>query len=358
MERKSKWFQGVLGLAFLAVWVLPGVSRSEMLVKSSDTSWVSFDMGVRDELSLVQRPSPDSGFAASLGVDSIRPMFSGQLDKYIKFTFNADYSGTTNSLQVLDAIARFEFSDYLNIWVGRLLPPSDRSNLSGPYYLNSWNFDNPTGVLDPYPFIFAGRDDGIAYWGQAGGGVFKWQLGAFEGFQGPFNPDKSFVYSARLTLNVLDPDPGYYNSSTYLGKDILALGLVGMVQPYAPGYKDYVACNADLLFEKKMDAGTLDLEGAYYKSDETSAIAATNIPPAFEGDGYFVLGSFLVDKIQPNIRWMAFTPTGGVEQDTLDAGLAYYLAGYSKLIVNYDYYTAAGSGTSTSMIQLGTQLIY
>lgn len=351
MNGKKSWSLEKLWVgALILVLSLPGLVKGVTLEKTSDTSWINFDLGIRDEMDFIQRPSPASGFAPNLGVDSLRPMFNGQFDKNVAFTFNADYSGATNSLQLLDAIAQFGFSDELNIWVGRLLPPSDRSNLSGPYYLNSWNFDYPTGILDPYPNIFAGRDNGIAYWGQAGGGVFKWQLGAFQGFQGIFNPDHSFAYSARLTLNVLDPDPGYYNSSTYLGKDILALGLVGMDQPFGVGYKDYAAYNIDLLFEKKTDAGTLDLEGAYYNSDPTSATGA------FSGNGYFVLGSFLFDQIEPNVRWMSFTPTGGNATNTLDAGLAYYLTGYSKLVVNYDNYSV--SGTSTSTLQLATQLIY
>jgi len=63
-----------------------------------------------------------------------------------------------------------------NIWVGRMLPPSDRANLYGPYYSNEWaTFTD--GLQDGYPFVSAGRDNGVLYWGQfnkikASGGVF------------------------------------------------------------------------------------------------------------------------------------------------------------------------------------------
>ncbi len=62
---------------------------------------------------------------------------SGSVTNNIKFTFNTEYTGDTggsdaNMVEVLDAIARFEFSDELNIWAGRFLPPSDRANLHGP----------------------------------------------------------------------------------------------------------------------------------------------------------------------------------------------------------------------------------
>jgi len=61
---------------------------------------------------------------------------------------------------VLDAIARFEFSDELNIWAGRFLPPSDRANLHGPYYANEWSSTSTRpGWLRQRG---DGRDDGVA----------------------------------------------------------------------------------------------------------------------------------------------------------------------------------------------------
>jgi len=68
-----------------------------------------------------------------------------------------------NKVGVLDAIARFEFSDELNIWAGRFLPPSDRANLHGPYYANEWSV-YIDGVQDGYASVATGRDDGVAYW--------------------------------------------------------------------------------------------------------------------------------------------------------------------------------------------------
>ncbi len=59
-------------------------------------------------------------------------------------------------MEVLDAIARFEFSDELNIWAGRFLPPSDRANLHGPYYANEWSVFID-GVQDGYASVADGR---------------------------------------------------------------------------------------------------------------------------------------------------------------------------------------------------------
>jgi hypothetical protein len=352
MDRTKRWFKKGLNLAFLAFLALPGISRAEMLVKSSDTSWVSFDAATRDEFDFVQGAAANGGWSQAIKLDSIRGEFAGQVDKDIKFTFNSEYNGGTNNMQVLDAIVQFEFSDEFNVWAGRFLAPTDRSNLSGNYFLNSWKI---TGVMDPYYSKVGGRDDGVAIWGQEGGGAFKWQVGAFDGNQA-FNPSSSLLYAARLTFNFLDPDPGYYNSSTYLGKDILALGVVGQYQPYgassATKLGDFAGGNVDLLFEKKMDAGVLDLEGAYYALNTDGVTDGIYT----DGTGYFVLASYLFDQIEPNVRWMAAMPTGGNETDYVDAGVAYYLTGYSKLAFNYENVSVAG--TSTSEIELGTQLLY
>merc|ERR1711964_49924 len=85
-----------------------------------------------------------------------------------------------------------------------------------------------------------GRDDGVAIWGQWGGGAVKYQVGWFEGINGASNetlpitganPSDDLMFSARLTVNLLDPEPGYYNQSTYYGdKDILAIGAAVMHQ--------------------------------------------------------------------------------------------------------------------------------
>src|SRR5262245_44284746 len=171
--------------------------------------------------------STDSTKTSSVGLTTldIRPYVSGQVHPLLKFEGNLDLNNGDNSrIRVLDAVGKIEATDLFNVWFGRFLPPSDRANLSGPYYQNAWIF--PTGV-NGYPSIYAGRADGGAVWGQLEKGKYKYQAGVFT--LGSNTPTSQLLYAGRVVANFLDPEPGYYNSSTYYGgKNILALG--GAVQ--------------------------------------------------------------------------------------------------------------------------------
>jgi len=229
-------------------------------------------------------PSGDSsvdGFA----LDSIRLYVNGAVTNQIKFTFNTEYTGSgTNTVGVLDAIGRFEFSDKFNIWAGRFLPPSDRANLYGPYYANNWA-PYADGVADFYPDVATGRDNGVAYWGQFN--ILKVQVGAFDGQSlNSAVADKSKILTAaRLTLDFWDPEPGYYLNGTYYGdKDILSLGLVGQNQD------GKTVWNVDGLLEKKLpNLGVVSVEAEYLKDN--------GLTSATPSDGWYGLASYLFPQV-------------------------------------------------------------
>ena len=95
---------------------------------------------------------------------------------------------------MLDAVARFELSPKFNIWAGRLLPPSDRANLSGPYYTHHWGVYTD-GIQNGHPFIFQGRDNGVVYWGDFA--KVKVSVGAFDGESATGTPTSSAPLASR-----------------------------------------------------------------------------------------------------------------------------------------------------------------
>jgi hypothetical protein len=242
-------------------------------------------------------------------LDTIRLYVNGSVTENIKVTFDTEYNGSTNAVGVLDAIARFEYSDTFNIWAGRLLPPSDRANLYGPYFANDWT-PFADSVADFYPNIEAGRDNGVAYWGQFG--ILKVQAGVFDGESlNSAVADKSRLLTAgRLTLDFWDPEPGYYFNGTYYGdKDLLAVGLAGQNQ------NGKTAWNLDALMEKKLpNLGAVTVEAEYQK-DNGLTIPQPN-------HGWYGLASYLfpqilgVGKIQILGKYSQKTVDAGFEENT------------------------------------------
>lgn len=326
-----------------------------------DTKWISVGAGLRTSFNAFQNAAPDGkSYSKDFELDSIRLYLNGQIHKYIKFTFNTERQSEDN-IRVLDGIAQFEFSDLVNVWAGRFLPPSDRSNLSGPYYLNTWNFP----FVQNYPAIFAGRDDGAAFWGQIGGGQFKYQAGAFKGRKGGPNQSDNLLYAGRLTYNFWDPEPGYYNSSTYYGaKDILAIGLVGQFQKDGAGTEaapgDFRGWNVDALMEKKLPGvGVVTLEGAYYSYNTDDKPDAVLI----QGHGYFGLASYLfpekigIGQLQPNVRYERLDRDTGGAHKRWDVGLNYVIDGHNARVSLIYGREDPGPGlNSFNSFQLGVQL--
>jgi len=361
------------------LWIGSSVAHAGGTIKIDDVRSVSVGMGLRTSFNAIENAAPNgTSYSNDFLLESFRFYMSGQLLESVMFEFNADYSQLevldqgetppvkvkTEDLRVLDGVLKLAFNDYFNVWMGRFLPPSDRANLSGPYFLNSWDFP----FVQAYPNVFAGRDDGAAIWGQVGEGMFKYQVGAFEG---KGTGSDSLLYTGRLTLNLLDPEPGYYNSSTYYGsKDVLAIGLVGMTQSNVAGFAagtvgDFTGWNIDLLAEKNLgEMGVATFEGAFYEYDGSGVGAAT--VGGTEGSGYFVLGSYLCPaqvgmgayqgQLQPLVRYQRFDNDGaGGDHGRLDIGLNYILKGHNaRITANYSLDDPA-SGSDINIFKVGLQ---
>ena len=198
---------------------------------------------------------PDTGNTSDrFLLNSARLYVSGPVTEKIKFMFNTEYDGGTNHVGILDAVARLEFSPKFNVWAGRLLPPSDRANLYGPYYAHHWaTFSD--GIQNGHPFVSAGRDNGVVYWGDFS--KVKVSGGAFDGFSATGKTD--IIGAGRIQVDLWDAESGYYLNGTYYGdKDLLAFGVASQVQT------GNTATTADFLLEKKLGGGgVVSVEGEY-----------------------------------------------------------------------------------------------
>jgi hypothetical protein len=286
--------------------------------------------------------------ADSFKLDSLRLYINGTVMDKVNMTVNTEYT-SDNNVEVMDAIARFEFSPAFNIWAGRFLPPADRANLYGSYYANEWN-PYADGVADFYPSVAVGRDNGVAYWGQFG--IFKFSLGAFDGpslHTAVKRPD-NVLGAARVQVDFWDPEPGYYQNATYYGeKNVLALGIAGQTQDSTNSY------SIDGLLERKLgNLGTVTIE-TEYESDEGLI---------FKSDGWYGLGSYLFPQVvgvgrfqvlgkysEKNTKLATSTP----KTKTTELNFNYIIKTFNARVGAY-YLDSNSPGSAVDVTQYGIKL--
>ncbi|MBI3836606.1 MAG: hypothetical protein HY288_01560 [Planctomycetia bacterium] len=331
-------------------------------------------------------------------VNNARLLFSGQVHEVIGFELNTEMSNaqivdnTTlsfpTSINLLDAIVKYSGDDLFNIWAGQFLPPSDRSLLDGPFFINAWDFP----FTSNYPNVFQGREIGAAYWGQLNGGMLQWSAGVFNGSgrtlaspstngflpsppPGPPNPNgRPLQFAARVTLDLLDPEPGYYKQSTYYGqKDILAIGFAIQTQARsvgtAAGSSNFTGLNADILFEKKLDNdGVFTAEGAFYNYDNAGLATSSQ-----QGESGFIYTGYLMPRIfgfgavegrfRPYARYQQYNhdflaPSAGLFSRGTDVGTDYIINGHNaRLTAFWGDREVIGTG-HINLFRIGAQVVF
>ena len=359
------------GLTFPAYGLDMGTIFDKMKT-ADDERWFKIGLGLRTSYGVdVTEPG--------MSLDNMRLYTLAKVTKDIVVEFNTELTNGNSTLsrdadqamRVLDAIAQFSLPAGFTMWAGRFLPPSDRFNLDGPYFLNAYNFP----MVQAYPALENGRDNGVAIMKEYGGGKFKWSYGMFEGrtsdTNSGANPDlgDNSLHAFRATYNFWDPEPGYYTTSSYYGaKDVLAVAFVYHREDDGAGTSttvgDFTGWNVDVLMEKKLsNGGVVNLEGAYfdYDTDDKEDSSLT------QGEAYLALASYLlpdpvgVGKLQPYVRYQHFARDGinraGARgnRSVTEGGVNYIISGANAKICAFYSGDKVGNGSTTQSFQIGMQ---
>jgi len=336
---------------------------------------VSVGFGARGSYSSVEDGAPNGTSRSNdFNLDSARLFFGASLNKNIKGMLNTEWDG--DQIRVLDAAAQFAFSPELNVWAGRLLSPSDRANMAGPYYSLGGGYW--AGVASRYGYnggIFRGRDDGVVVWGNAAEGKLGYSFGAFEGHTfgiGSLTQNQAkaagvkakdnLMYAGRVQYDFWDAEPGYYGTGNYLGgNDILAIGLAGRYQKdgvlTVAQTGNYSAWNVDFLLEKRLPGGAVSVEAAYYKYRNGDVILAEQGKAWSAGLGYVFNLAPGQGKVQPFARYQKFNPDTNLDIKQYDAGLNYIIDAYNaQLSATYSKTkTVAAADQSKFVVALQVQ---
>jgi hypothetical protein len=332
---------------FLFLVSLPVLAAAGAKIKIDDTKFFQIGMGYRGSLTLTEDAATNGrDYSFNPATENMRLYTVSQVHKNIQVEYNTELNA--GSVNVLDAVAKLDLG-VADLWIGRQLPPSDRANMDGPFYLNAaWG----------YPMIqsfgnqgqFAGRDDGIAIHGDANGGKFEWAYGAFEGLEGGADQDDNVRHTASLTYAFDDVEPGFYAGSTYFGaKKITTLNLAMHHENDGVGTAtnqgNFTGFSADVLIERTLGNGAVvDLEGAYYDWDTDDKSDATIV----QGDSFFVLASYLMPgktsiggiqgQFQPYTRYQGYdrdsqnTAGNTGYTDSIEAGVNYVIDGFNAKV--------------------------
>jgi hypothetical protein len=348
--------------------------------------------GVRTTFRSATQGAPDGHHPSeNFALESGRLYSGGKITEWLSATLNAEF--TAGGASVLDAIAQIKVIDEFNVFMGRMLPATDRSDSDGPYYLSTWDFPFLSDGFNAASGNNVGdRDNGVTFWGDIS--HFKYWVGAYEGHQSVARRD-CLLYAARVQYDFFDAETGYYLSSTYYGdKKILAVGLVANYQNDALGTTAKPESSGDVcldfLWEQKLDFlgdGVATVEAAYYYFGRHGFGTGVSPVGPFDlgaGTGFMATVAFLIPgklgwgQFQPHIRYQGFEeanagiPRNPTEDnlDRWDFGVNYVMAGHNaRISLVYSHITHRGGSANgatppgvidthdkqTGEITLGTQ---
>lgn len=342
-----------------------------------ETKWVTLGIGFRGGGVWAENRGTGN-FRNDFSIDNARVYMNGQIHEYIKFEVNTECFFCNNthpgdnpkmSYNVLDAIAKFEYNRHFNIWGGRMLVPTERGELNGPFFHATHDgFKTPFSSQD-FSTKFGsggagryGRDDGGTFWGSVEPGfvpgTLGYAVGVYRGLQssrtmGP-NQGNDVLWAGRFTYNFLNPEknPGYYTAGTYYGKagDILALAFSTSYQKNGAGSflhrSDFLGLVGDALFEKVLprNLGVITANGEYKQFYANYSPAAFNDPDCFcmfDGKSWTVTGLYLIPvkvgigKFQPYGRFTSVQPNNSSKREEIEAGVNYVIDGFNARISAY-----------------------
>lgn len=199
-----------------------------------------------------------------------------------------------------------------------------------------------------------GRDDSLTIWGNPLDGRLQYRFMVGEGVEDDNNPEDSLRFAGRIAVSLLDPETGWFNQGTYLGKkkvlsfgfgydsqdDLTLSGLEG---------EDNQVWTADVFFDHPFGEGAVTLEAAYINIDNctqtqppyTALTAGDDATNWYVNVGYLLPGAIGPGRLQPYVRYETVDvdkrdSSHDFQTNFVSGGLNYYIKGHNcKLTADY-----------------------
>jgi hypothetical protein len=353
----------------IMILAVPVTSWGGVKLKINDDTQI--DLGFRVQTQFIATNENSGGDGESEEYFQVRRgrlRLGGSVTEYVKFFLQTDVGsgsgGSGRDVRLIDAFVNVHYKNYINVIMGENMAPAsrqittssgglmaiDRPNITN--YNLTWGLNGKVGFNTGPNFTqgdqslgndVAVRDNGATLFSSLSfSDTFhgKFYVGVYDGID---NTKDKFRYTARAQVNFFDPEPGYYNLSTYLGKK-KTIG-VGASFDYqeeidedtSGDFHDYSWYEVDAFVDYPIGPGTLTAEASYQHLDlDGSGVLASGGEEAKQtsGDGvYAQIGYFLADwNIQP---WYGFDYWSSDDSDDIGSfmshrvGLTYFFKGHN-----------------------------
>jgi len=322
------------------------------------------------------------GYSQNLYIRRTRILLGGTLLGAFEYFIDTDYpnlflasnvAGTggaadtavkaTPGMNIQDAFGTWKaMKDYLKFDVGYMLPSLAHNALQGATTLYSWDYfsysfqHNANGVFTTSASS-VGRDAGVQARGLLVDGHVEYRAGLFQGRRdGQTANDVAahnfFRFAARLQINLLDPETGFFYQGSYLGsKKVVSLGGAMDIQDT---YKYFAGdVFVDLPLEQ---VGVLTVQGNYAHWNGGSFITEMPKESAIMAEAGFLVSAI---QVSPIVRFEhLFISSGNAgDQTRYVAGLAYWPFGHnSNLKAFYTRFHEVGAARDTNQFNVQWQL--
>jgi len=362
--------------AILVAW--PSAARAGVKLQIDQDS--NLELGFRLQTQFLSSNNAEAGgngdHEEKFLLRRARIRFGGSVTKWVKFFIqvgsDSEENGSVGDAQVIDGFINLYLLDQAQIIMGEHMAPAGRQHLTSSAamltidrpgitnYNLTWGLYGGavfnTAVFDDGDLDLSGdgnvnRDIGATLFGFTSfTETFhaKYYVGGYTGIQYMNDAEDKERVTGRVQLNFFDPEPGYYNLSTYLGeKKTIAIGAsIDHQQRIArdtvtDNNINYLWYSIDAFAEIPLGPGSTTLEAGYSNLDlenSTSLRDSSSGPPKngkeTQGQGYYVQTGYYFESLnfQP---WALFESWDSDTSDDVGSwsawrvGVSYFIKGHN-----------------------------
>ncbi len=253
--------------------------------------------------------------------------------------------GLGSGFAVRDAWVNYKFNDACTFQFGRMYIPFTRFfGTESTFGLLTLEIPFTQGGVRGAPFFTSkvGRDDGVVIWGNPFEGLLQYRFGVSEGVESNVeNPDDNLRFTGRVSVNLLEPEKGWYNKGSYLGKKkVLAMGAgydyqQGLILDGMDNQNNE-AWTTDIFFDYPVGEGAVTAELSYVNlKNSTQALGFSRLVKGKDAQIYYIQAGYLFPgqigpgRVQPYFRYEHMDVKDAPDTSFPCAGVNYFIKGHS-----------------------------